>query len=166
MTNSLAERSILEVVRRCGLILTASGYNTNIGANVLRAKRSVDITNSAPNAVVVWDAGDTATRSDGSVDAYKVELTISVEVHTQVNQSNTGVLISAMKADVKRAVLSGSSGKLSDATGDIGKIAYAGSTQNPVESGSATEFMVVSFVASYVEAYGNPDSAQRLNINP
>lgn len=162
MTDSLCERALKEVAARCGLILIASGYNTDLGNNVLRARRTVELKPSEPSAVVVWDAGDSATRQDGSVAAGVVEQLINVEVHTLINHANTGILISAMKADVKRAVMSVSSGKLSDADGDIGGIAYLSSTPAPVEAGTGTEYMTLSFSVRMKEAYGNPNSSHRL----
>lgn len=166
MTDSLCERALKEVAARCELILIASGYNTDLGANVLRARRTVELKASEPTAVVVWDAGDSATQLNGRTSAGTVEQLINVEVHTKVNQDNTGILISAMKADVKRAVMSVSSGSLLDEDGEIGGIAYVGSTPAPVEAGTATEYMTISFAVTLKEAYGNPNSSQRLNVNP
>lgn len=162
MTDSLCERALKEVVRRCGLIQVDDGYNTDIGGNVLRAQRSIELKASKPSAVVVWDAGDSAVRADGTVQAYTLEQLVNVEIHTKADQGNTGILISAMKADVKRALMSVSSGKLSDEDGDIGGIVYLGSVPAPREAGTATEYMTISFMVRFKESYGNPNSSHRI----
>ena len=159
MALSLAERAIQEIVRRLKTIQTPA-FDSDIGDNVLRAKRNLDV-KQLP-AVVVWDTGSEAgtQRADGTTSAFDITQNISVEIHAIPASAAT---LTELGADVKRAVMSNK--KLADASGDIGGITWTGSVFDAKDAGGQTEVMTVTFSLFWREAYGNPTSSQRLNIN-
>lgn len=156
MPTSIAERALAEIARRCSHVRKADSYQTDAGASVHRAARTL----SALPAIVVWDNGEQIQNGSGNSDAYDVTLSVSVEVHVAASQACTGRELEAAKADAKRAILAGSKGVLGDDAGKIGTIAYLGSIANPREDGASSESIALNFAVRFREAYGNPYSDQ------
>lgn len=155
MIQSIAERAISEIACRLKKIRKADGYKTDAGLKVLRARRTVTL-DDLP-CVVIWDQGESI--AEGSADRIKVTLSISIDGHVGCDQDDTGHMLECLKADIKRAVLSGSSGQLADQPGKqgrIGSLAITGCAVTAREEGSKSESMTVSFEVSYPEGYGNP----------
>lgn len=163
MKQSLSERALSEIECRLKRIRLGDDYSTDAGKTVRRAARSFD-TSECP-AIAVWDQGESVQNGGGSSDAYTVTLRVGVIIHVVADQDDTGCEIECAKADVKRAVLSGSKGSLADGpppdtSHRIGTIAYTGCDVTPREQGSVTEYLLMSFEVVYREGYGNPYSAQ------
>lgn len=154
MTDSISERCILAFISALTQIHSTNGYYTNAGSNVLRAQRFADIP-SLP-AVVVWEDAE-SIKSDPSFRYMTTTLSVSVEGHIQASQATTGVNLSKIKSDIKKAVLkSALQNKFKDAAGELGQISYEGADLLNRPDGAASESVSLKFTVTYKEKYGDP----------
>lgn len=159
----LSERVMDWVEARLQGITTANGFETNIGLNVSRARRTFD--KAALPAVTIFETA--APPSDGAASessaSYTVAQSFVVIAHVIAEQATTGRKLGLARADIKRALMQpddeGRYG-ISDVDGKIGALAFAGSDANPRQDGAVSESCAVSFVAIYQEGYGDPYRAR------
>lgn len=153
--SSISERVMAEVVRRLGLISTASGYYTDAGASVHRARASFEV--DALPAISVWDAGEQPINSTGSGRSESMTLTLSIDIdaHAEADADETGEVLGLLKADVKKALLDRSG--YADGDGNLGLVAYVGGLAQPRPDGGSSEAYRVSIAVVIQEAFGNPD---------
>lgn len=160
MPTPLVERALAEIARRLATVLTTGGYNTDGGAHVFRAQRTMDI-GDLPG-FVVWKQSeqDPSPDSDGS-DKAGIVVTISVECHVRAGQDETGEAIELLVADAKQAVLRDCEFGLNDAqpktkAGKLGPIRKIGVTTSQRETGSTSEAQSIEFAVTLIEGVGNP----------
>ena len=103
--SSISERVMAEVVRRLGLISTASGYYTDAGASVHRARASFEV--DALPAISVWDAGEQPINSTGSGRSESMTLTLSIDIdaHAEADADETGEQSALAVAEKLRAAI-------------------------------------------------------------
>jgi hypothetical protein len=158
MSDSISEKVFAAIIAQLRTITLENGYRTDAGANVLRARRSLQ-PDELP-AIVIFDEGETP--ADGTADGRHYSMTIQqvigVEVHTMADKDDTGQMIGLLKADVKQALLSwANAGGLVSCVGDkLGVLSYDGCTALSREDGGESESCALTFTATYKEGYGNP----------
>lgn len=157
MIESIAERVLCIIQSRLAGILSADGYWTSAGRNVLRAQRTLEEADLP--ALVIWDDGETARGASGNSASMDMELQITIDAHVSADQDCTGKMLERIRADVKRACLVGR-GALSDEVGAIGVLTYTGTDMQARSDGAGSEAVAVRFTASYREAYGDPTQAR------
>jgi hypothetical protein len=140
--------------------LTAGLPATSPSYKVLLCKRAIDVDDL--KAVVVFE-GDEAAEStqegapaDGRTRSIKVRLDVNIEAHVPATHATAGAALATAKADIKKAVLKYEEQTLKDADGDIGPIAYLGSTALPKPDGANSEAVLLRFQVAYAEGFGDP----------
>lgn len=158
MTMSIADRVLSVLVSRLSGITVASGYNTNAGLKVLRARRVLD-TYELP-AIVVWNDGEAPDGgASGASASMTMNMNITVDLHVLADQATTGADLELIRADAKRALLVGRGG-IADITGQIGTLTYVGADNQPRSDGQCTESVALHLIATYQEAYGDPTQSR------
>jgi hypothetical protein len=155
--DSLAERALCVIESRLKQIRTDSGYKTDTGEKILRARRKLSA-DECP-AAVIWDIGDIIDNAGDNRDV--LDLEVHVEAHVPANQNDTGVALEAVKADVKRAIRpKDKKGNIADEQGQIGAIRYNGAQCFEREDGAATESITLKFLIRLTEIAGDPSSSK------
>ncbi len=152
MTLPVSERVLGAIVARLRLITMANGYNTDAGTKAFRAKRTFDSVDLP--GCSVWDSGEETNEGTSNHSAMLMRQLVTVEAHVASDKADSGVQAGLLKADVKRAVLSG--GHLVDDDGGLGEIVYLGATVESAPSGGNTEVTNVNFAILYKETRGDP----------
>lgn len=157
---SLSQRALCEIERRLRRVRTADGYESDAGLSVFSSRRSID-PEQLP-ALVVWDNGETSASNPGG--PVRIAMTVLVEAHGPCDQADTGDVLQALKADVKRALLAKSNGALVDeesAPRGFATIRYAGAQPSARDNGATSESIAMTFEVTYGEGCGNPYSDQK-----
>jgi hypothetical protein len=101
MADTIRETIIKDFLTRGAVITTANGYNTNIGANAFRARKTID-PDELP-ASVLWPGAEKAENQYG-VSACTMQLKIEgIAVHGLTNPS---VVSEQILGDLKKCFLS------------------------------------------------------------
>lgn len=164
MADPISLRVLYAIRSRLQLITGGTPYNTTAGDNVVIGAASMDAESQLPCCVIrEIEESATAAGPDNSEIAptdgsrkMLVRLGVSVEGYAAGAQSNVGEIAAKLKADIKRAVMSG--GPLEHSGLRIGPISYGGAESMPREDGSNAEGVRVRFVATYTEKVGDPDA--------
>lgn len=152
MSLPVSERVLNAIVARLQEITLSNGYNTDAGSKTFRAKRTFD-TGDLPGCSV-WDSGEETEQGSSNHSAMLMRQLVTVEAHVASDKADSGVQAGFLKADVKRAVLSG--GNLTDDDGGLGEVVYLGASVEAAPSGGNTEVTNVNFVVLYKETRGDP----------
>lgn len=155
MADSISELVLEAIATQLETILLANGYNTDAGNNVLRADRSPE----NPPAIVVWDGGEATEEGDGARKGMAMRQVVLVDAHARAARDDTGKVIGALKADVKRCLLRWArNGSIRDVAGLEHGVAlkYEGCDTSARADGAQTEWASLRFVATYKEGYGDP----------
>lgn len=164
MADPISLRVLYAIQDRLQLITGGNPYNTTAGDNVLIGAATVDAESQLPCCVIrEMDESATAAGPDQSEIAptdgsrkMLVRLGVHVEGYAAGAQSTVGIVASQLKADIKRAVMSG--GPLEHSGLRIGPISFAGAEPLTREDGSNAEGVRVRFIATYTEKVGDPDA--------
>jgi len=97
MANTIREQIILKLMTRAALIKTASGYNTDIGLNALRAIDKLD-PDELP-ALVIWPLPETSTRQYGK-DV--IEMKVRIEGLVAHGSTNSSVVAELILGDLRK----------------------------------------------------------------
>jgi len=117
MANTIREKIIQNLITRAGLILIASGYNTDIGANVQWVRQNLD-PDELP-ATVVWPGEEEATKKP--YGASSQEMPVKFEGFAIFGATNPSVVSEQILGDLIKAMTS------SDPTGGLAdSVTYAG----------------------------------------
>jgi len=155
----ISERSINKIISALSQITIANGYQTNAGENVFRSIRTID--QECLPAINVWEDGEEAEKADGSNTSMVITLTLSIDGHVKINQSDTGKVIGLLKSDIKKAILKNvvdNERSLMDEEGKIGIVIYSRTDSSARQDGAATEAVSVKFNIRFTEKYGDPYS--------
>lgn len=155
----ISERVMAWVEGRLALITKASGFETDIGLHVSRARRTFDP--SELPAVTVFETAEAPTGGSATDDNASMSIRhgFSVIAHVIADQDDTGRLLGGARADIKRALLSSDDAGVSgvhDQHGEIGPIFYLGSDAEPRQDGADLESVNVRFAVPYKEGFGDP----------
>jgi len=152
---SLSERIIEDVLCRLREIKQANGYRTDAGLYVLDSQQTIDP--SMTPAIQVFEGNETATDADGSSLSMRIDLPLNITCHVKPNSEQTGRILRAAKADMKKALFRnrGAVGARSDGK-SIATLAYGGCQTNHREDGDSTESISMRVSAVFREGYGDP----------
>jgi hypothetical protein len=152
----LSERVIANLSTLLQSITTANGFETNAGQRVFRARQSIE--KREVDCVNVWEGQETPQAASQGRDKMDMRLLVHIEGHVEARRDDTGERLGKIKADIKRAICSGSrNGGLPDPPNrPFATILYLGSEPLPRPDGSDTESVTLTFSINYPEAYGDP----------
>lgn len=158
--NTIREIIILDFLARAAGITVANGYNTDIGANVLRARKKVD-PDEVPVAVVIPGA-EKATAKYGELSCV---MTMRVEGIVDFGASDPSVVSEQILGDLKKCFLAPENKLTSPVSGwsrspdYIDSIGYTGGgTEEYPDDGQVTVGAYVSFEVSYTTKLNDPYS--------
>ena len=149
MAKSIREQIIDALRTRAATILTAGGYNINMGANVQWAGNSID-PEDLP-AVVVWPRMETVTREYGDTLAV---MPVRIEALALIGSGTPGQLVEQMLADLISAFDGGAA--ISSYIEDC-KYTGGGAEEYP-EAGAQAVAVMIELEITYRTAAGNPYS--------
>jgi hypothetical protein len=164
MADPIALRILYAIRTRLYTILVADGFNTNAGENVLIGGSVVDAEEALP-CVVIREGEETSlaagpngtqvTPTGGSTKMLTT-LIVNVEGYVAAAQTSTGTVQAKLKADIKRAILTGLC--LREGGLDIAPVGYLGSEPFTRDDGGNGEGVRVRFSVTYTEKFGDPDA--------
>jgi len=100
MANTIRELIILDFISRLATITVANGYNTGIGAAVIRARKKID-PDELP-ATVVWPGPERAEHQYGYLQCV---MQIKVEGIVEFGATNPSVMAEQILGDIKKCIL-------------------------------------------------------------
>lgn len=146
MPLSVGERAFCAIEKLMQKIRADDGYRTDAGVRVFFQRQSVSV-DQCP-AIVIWDTGEDIGAASETL------LSVGIEVHAVPNGDNTGKLLQAMKADVKRAIYGAGNnvaGSLKDEHGKFASIERSTANVFPRKDGATTESITMHFLVKYME---------------
>jgi len=138
------------LLERIGAIRKANGYNSEAGRQVFLGESPV-LGQDDPESAIAIVLGDDAVPYVG--ENVTVKLVIEFQAHTKADINAPWLAVEALLADIKRAI------ELEDRTlGKLlpNKIERGPSRTLPREPGSTTVGASVTYIATYLERWGQP----------
>lgn len=158
--NSIREVIIQDFLTRAAGITAPGGYNTNIGAKVLRARKKVDP--SEVPAVVIFPGTET---SEAKYGQNACKMTMRIEGIAKFGATDPSVVSEWILADLKKCFLAPENSLTSPATGwartpdYIDSIVYTqGGSEDAPEDGQITIGAFAAFDVSYTTKVNDPYS--------
>lgn len=160
MSNSIRELIILDFMARVAVITVANGYNTGIGAHVLRARKKIDA-DELP-AIVVFPGIEKAEHAYGET---RCKMTMRVEGIAEFGSTDPQIMSEKILADLKKCILQPYNALTSPVTGwsrspdYIDSIVYTeGGNEDPPEDGQTTAGAFISLEVGYTTKLNDPYS--------
>lgn len=150
---SIANDIALELSERLEAITTANGYNTDIGARILRGRRRLDP--AAMPCVVIIENPDLVLNRVSKGTLVKLRHAFVIEGHMECDPDNPNDAGHLMVADIKRAIFS-KAVDVHDAQNRIVTMEYAGRTIAPREDGMNFAAAGVEINVEYAEDLAAP----------
>ncbi len=128
MTISTGERALLGIKALLMPIRTASGYQTEVGADVALSLPNANISDDLYWRTLVYVADEVINDGAGiagNFRTYSVKLTINIDVLTRSEDGNEGQQIERIKSEVRAAMLP-QSGILLESGTRVGSLHYTG----------------------------------------
>ena len=144
-----------ELLTRCETILTASGFNTNLGQNaqIVAPNLNPDEVTST-GAIVIYDTTETFVDDEEThYSAPMIQVNYAVNAHIRIGSNNAVTFAHNMIDDIKTAVL-----LINDRTmsGTVLDFRYSGrETEYPDDAGDVVSVRF-DFYTHHSETYGSP----------
>lgn len=153
MTTPRTERAIQAIVAQLQTILVASGYHTNAGQHVYRARRS--FAKAEAPAISVFFVSKTP--ANGTARSLQQTVELSIEGHVSADQDETGTQLVLIMADIEKCLGSWDCDNgVKDADGKLGALVFGGATAAERADGSVTEAVQVKVSVVLHEARRDP----------
>jgi hypothetical protein len=148
MADSIREQIVQALFALLEGIVVASGYETDMGDNALRAKRSIA---GALPAVSVFAGPEQSTRKSSATQQV---MEVSCDCHGNRSSEDDDIIINRLLADVRKAV------ETYDATlaALVDGIHYTGAIPSYPEDGDGSISVSVRFELTYHTVRGDPYS--------
>lgn len=160
MSDTIRETIIKDFLARLAVITTANGYNTNIGARVLRVRKNVN-PEELP-CCVVWPGAETGVASYGE---NACTMPIRIEGLAEFGSVNPSVLSEQILGDLKKCIFQPGNTLSRTMSGWVRSpdyidfLAYAGGgTDTYPEEGQKTVGASILVEVGYTERIGDPYS--------
>ncbi len=160
MSDTIRETIIKDFMARLAVITIANGHSTDIGANVLRAQKTVD-PEDLP-CCVVWPQAETAVPSYGENDC---SMPIRIEGLVEFGSINPSVVSEQILGDLKKCIFQPSNNSSRTPSGwvrspdYIDSLAYSGGgTDSYPDEGQKTVGASILVEVRYTERIGDPYS--------
>lgn len=158
--NTIREIIILDYLARAAVITVANGYNTGIGANVIRARKKLD-PDELPGTVVIPGP----EKSEAKYGQNACKMIMRVEGIVDFGTSDPSVVSEQILGDLKKCFLDPANQLTSPVSGwsrspdYIDSIVYTeGGTQEYPDEGQVTVGAFVTFEVGYTTKLNDPYS--------
>lgn len=160
MSNTIRELVILDFIARASEITVANEYNTDIGTNVLRARKKVD-PDDLP-LTVIWAGAETAEHKSGYI---KCKMQMKFDGLMEFGSTDPSVISEQIIGDLKKCFLAPENNLSSPPSGwsrspdYIDGIVYTGSGPGePPDDGQTTAGAYITLDVSYYSKLNDPYS--------
>lgn len=144
------EKIIRQFMSRLAVITTANGYGTDIGAKVIRARRSID--DDELPVSVLWPGPETAEAIYGITQC---SMTVRVEGLAAFKAENPSVVSERILGDLKRCVMAKAWTREPELVTDI--MYRGGGTETYPAEGEASVGAYADFAVTYEEEHGETE---------